>query len=336
MQNFIPASADIIDSLQNLPGNLMELSTAFARLDIQASTFAVSYVAKSLRPPLVPVMFKSVLQARDTLNDIVAYMYQLLKPHRECHRTLPYTALPSTTATQVKNIEMLLKKWSLIFGIFLKPETRCVAQTLIETLGINVLRIQHIAAWIHISTFFYRDQLSFDAFTLEFKKIIELADIVIRDAEAYGDITSFSADVGIIPALYLVACKCRDPRLRRQAIDLLKRAGREGVWDGQAMAAVATWAMKQEERQSEQHDDGSFIGEERRLREISLALISRELKRMTLVSTRRMRDGTLEYVAGEVHWGQAAGGECKIDIEQDQDQFSLLISKWRDWITASS
>lgn len=60
---------------------------------------------------------------------------------------------------------------------------------------------------------------------------------------------SFSADLGIVPPLYVVATKCRDPWLRRQAIQLLKSsARREGMWDSELTSNIATWVMKLEEQ----------------------------------------------------------------------------------------
>ncbi|KAL1839196.1 hypothetical protein VTJ49DRAFT_1785 [Mycothermus thermophilus] len=59
---------------------------------------------------------------------------------------------------------------------------------------------------------------------------------------------SFSADLGIVPPLYVVATKCRDPRLRRQAIRLLRSsARREGMWDSELTARIAMWIAEVEE-----------------------------------------------------------------------------------------
>lgn len=59
---------------------------------------------------------------------------------------------------------------------------------------------------------------------------------------------SFSADLGIVPPLYVVATKCRDPNLRRQAIHILRSsARREGMWDSELTARIAEWVMLVEE-----------------------------------------------------------------------------------------
>ncbi|OAA61118.1 Zn(2)-C6 fungal-type DNA-binding domain protein [Niveomyces insectorum RCEF 264] len=59
---------------------------------------------------------------------------------------------------------------------------------------------------------------------------------------------SFSADLGIVPPLYVVATKSRDRVIRRQAIQLLRSsARREGMWDSELTARIGMWVMEIEE-----------------------------------------------------------------------------------------
>ena len=51
---------------------------------------------------------------------------------------------------------------------------------------------------------------------------------------------TFTLDIGLIGPLYDIACRCRDPLLRRRAIHLLRISGRqEGIWDSALGARVA-------------------------------------------------------------------------------------------------
>lgn len=67
--------------------------------------------------------------------------------------------------------------------------------------------------------------------------------------ETYSHIKpSFALDLGIIPPLYVVATKCRDRKLRREAISLLTSSHRrEGMWDSRLCAGVGNWIMDVEE-----------------------------------------------------------------------------------------
>ncbi|KAI9648892.1 hypothetical protein NHQ30_001458 [Ciborinia camelliae] len=59
---------------------------------------------------------------------------------------------------------------------------------------------------------------------------------------------SFALDLGIIPPLFVVATKCRDRSLRREAISLLTSSHRrEGMWDSRLCAVVGNWIMRVEE-----------------------------------------------------------------------------------------
>ncbi|KAE8443324.1 hypothetical protein EG329_001967 [Mollisiaceae sp. DMI_Dod_QoI] len=58
----------------------------------------------------------------------------------------------------------------------------------------------------------------------------------------------FSFDTGIIPPLHVVATKCRDPAVRREAIDILFASPRqEGMWDGVLSARIGRWIVTCEE-----------------------------------------------------------------------------------------
>ncbi|KAF7511055.1 hypothetical protein GJ744_005601 [Endocarpon pusillum] len=64
----------------------------------------------------------------------------------------------------------------------------------------------------------------------------------------------FSLSIGIIPPLYLVASRCRDPAIRRQVIHLLSICNRrEGIWDSQVTSQLASQILDIEEAGARQH-----------------------------------------------------------------------------------
>jgi hypothetical protein len=70
-----------------------------------------------------------------------------------------------------------------------------------------------------------------------------------REKDSYSHIkASFALDLGIIPPLFVAATKCRERRLRRDAISLLiSTPRREGMWDSLLCGRVAQWIMEVEE-----------------------------------------------------------------------------------------
>lgn len=58
----------------------------------------------------------------------------------------------------------------------------------------------------------------------------------------------FSFEFRILPMIFGVATKCRDPILRREAIRIMLSAHwKEGIWDSLLCGKTATWMMNIEE-----------------------------------------------------------------------------------------
>ncbi|KAN0098227.1 hypothetical protein V8E51_013890 [Hyaloscypha variabilis] len=109
---------------------------------------------------------------------------------------------------------------------------------------------------------------------------------------------SFALDLGIVPPLFVVATKCRDRKLRREAIRLLLSSPRrEGMWDSILSGRVAQWIMEIEE-EGLSHYEGPWgraametVGEDRRVmvKEILFDMQRREAR--LRCGTRGAREG---------------------------------------------
>lgn len=98
------------------------------------------------------------------------------------------------------------------------------------------------------------------------------------------------------------------------------------------MAAAARWVVKlEEEGGGEGHDDdGGFVPEARRLREVAVT-INRQAKRMRIVSSKRDGDNVASYVAGNVGWGESA------DVEiEDEAGLAFWVKEWRGYVELST
>jgi hypothetical protein len=251
-------------------------------------------------------------------------MYRLFKPipGGERYRTLPYKLLPPPIHKKVNHVQTFLKQWSSTFDSLLHDIAPKASS---NATSIKVLQIQHLTITIHISTLFYRDQLAFDAFTSDFAQVINLAASVVETLPVNNNGSPvISFDVGIVKPLYFTACRCRNTILRHKAISLLMRSGIEGIYNGTAMAAAASWAARYEE-------DGEevFVKEERRLREVGTAM-NRVAKRMRLVGLVRDGEGVVKYVAGTVGWGDDAG-EIGFDVNGDEG-LPFWVEQWREYV----
>lgn len=278
---------------------------------------------------MVPAIFRTIEEARRTWENIVRYRYRLLKQYEGHYSTLPYSAIPPVLATRHAKVEKVI-------GAF---NTSLIASVLgAETAAFHVLKAQHLTATITLSTLFYRDELAYDAFIAQFKEIIShcqsVIEISMRDRTNRARL-GFSFDLGIIWPLYIVACKCRHPVVRRKAIALLPKSNLEGLWDGRAMAAIGQWAMDLEEDDGAKNDD-QFIPEERRLRLIAL-LTNRNNKTAQPISCTRSSDGILHYVGATVHWGEATdiastSGKVRNPATGVEELLEYWINNWRSYI----
>ncbi|KAM3433623.1 hypothetical protein MY4824_005849 [Beauveria thailandica] len=98
------------------------------------------------------------------------------------------------------------------------------------------------------------DPLRWDAHTDAFREMIQHAEAAtqVDQDDAVASTRKgpqFHMHIGVVPLLYGIIHKCRDPSIRRRAIMLMSRSQRlEGVWDSKVMLGVALRAMAVEEQ----------------------------------------------------------------------------------------
>ena len=113
-----------------------------------------------------------------------------------------------------------------------------------QVLQIYVTHCKICALTIHPQL---ENEMRFDLCMPEFDKIARLAadffgtGQVEAHEEGFLRYPSFSVHIGVLHILWFVAIKCRDPRVRRHAIRLLRGCnhGDNDAWDGQKIARYA-------------------------------------------------------------------------------------------------
>lgn len=148
-----------------------------------------------------------------------------------------------------------LRAWPPALDEFLEhgPYTaECARRTML-------LKMNYISTFINISTVLQPDMAdNYLEFTPSFRQILSLATMLLRPATTESrvdllraitlnivekdsnDIPMFAFVPGAIQPLHVVAEKCVDSSLCREAIALLEeRPWKEGAWDSTTMAAIA-------------------------------------------------------------------------------------------------
>lgn len=93
-------------------------------------------------------------------------------------------------------------------------------------------------------------EMVYDVFLPDFRYIVRACAKLIgsHNTTKMRPSPRFTFEVGIVPPLHVTATKCRDPVVRREAVELLFESPRqEGMWDGVLSARIGKWICSCEE-----------------------------------------------------------------------------------------
>ncbi|KAG5946176.1 hypothetical protein E4U53_006617 [Claviceps sorghi] len=234
---------------------------------------------------LIPYRFANLLEARLASDRLCEKLVRFIE-RLQIAKNNKSNVLPASWRQYGMNLKGQLDAWAEafrpIFQSRLDPRVDDV-----EKAGIAALKMFQINSDVLFLMMFCDTEVQFDAFFPHFKTVVDLGWEVVEaeerqaaaaekafvqtsrcqhNATAMSTNTnteggfragkfrrshikpSFAADLGIVPPLYVVATKCREPRLRRRAIQLLRSsARREGMWDSELAAKIGEWVMHIEE-----------------------------------------------------------------------------------------
>lgn len=236
----------------------------------------------STSQPNVPDVFHSLLEARLAWDNLCERIMRFNETMFSYTRTIsPMGILPQSLQAHGAGFREEMQRWTTAFEPILASRT-APSKSSQEKTGIAVLKMNQIMGSVLFMMTFADSEMQFDRFLPDFRKIVDLATEVVGDEERRAaakrcpdprscrhhstqpDIfggqdynarhikPSFSADLGVVPPLFVVATKCRDPLTRRQAIQLLRTSSRrEGMWDSELAARIGMWITAIEEEDME-------------------------------------------------------------------------------------
>ncbi|KAL8358241.1 hypothetical protein RB601_009584 [Gaeumannomyces tritici] len=227
----------------------------------------------------IPDRFSSLIEARVAWDTLCEQCFRAMETMTQYSNAGP-NLLPESMMVYGRAFAARIQSWSDAFDPILssRKEPGINPQ---EKAGIAVLKMFQIMGQILYLMTFSDSEMQFDSFKGHFEAIVDLATEVVGDEEQRAaqrrcpnqDVycrhqhhqlarlgvagyeyaanhikPSFSADLGIVPPLYVVAAKSRDPIIRRRAIQLLRSsARREGMWDSELVAQIGIWLVEIEE-----------------------------------------------------------------------------------------
>ena len=186
------------------------------------------------------------------LDNLLISVYQLVKSNLGMYRYWKTDAVPLEWILRKQEATVTFEAWLAALENFFQNTNLRLRPT--EVKNLLGLRLQIKVAICMLKTCIDSGpETSFDAFEDDFEDIVsrveQMADslALVEGLPLDNESTAFTMDLGIIHPLFFVATKCRNWTLRRRAINELKRAGREGVWEGPIMALVSERIVQIEE-----------------------------------------------------------------------------------------
>ena len=237
-----------------------EVVQAFSRASMQAKTFTKVAAARttttsprliSSTRTLVPTInitstFSDLHQASACLETLVEHGYSIMDPVR----LAPDYRLCSKLLAR---FPPLLQTWYATLDQFLCQHQDTGPHFRKQVL---YLKIQYFVAHIMTPSPYNNAESRFDTRTREFELIVGFATEFLGLVTDWDNIIPFpdteashKCGLGIIPALYICASRCRCPVLRRKAVDLLcLRNWRERLFSSAVPATIAEWIIATEEQ----------------------------------------------------------------------------------------
>ncbi|KAF5715485.1 transcriptional regulatory moc3 [Fusarium globosum] len=218
------------------------LATLFEKLNLHSVTYATTLD--------VPLTGQSINPSLTLMSPDRALYHVLHASYRFISSALPYkyahpAQIPSDLLIEQGRCQGNLQKWLLTNQ--LDPQYS-ISDPQNEQL--LVLRMQCYAALIYVSNTLQPFETAFDNHALEFQEIIASAKAVldIRSSDkSSNSLPMFTPEMGIIQPLFFATLKYRNSFWRRQALDLLKKSGREGPWCGAIEAQILEVVIAAEE-----------------------------------------------------------------------------------------
>ncbi|KAM0230408.1 hypothetical protein ACHAP5_011370 [Fusarium lateritium] len=186
--------------------------------------------------------------------------YDLQHWGRKTKSSLDFSLLFRALSIQ-QRLQRGLSSWLQAYRVWTKrpPSSDHPPLRPAEQLAQRLLLVYYTMASIITDTALYAgDESVFDHHVLQFASIIawakELTETNKPSASKHAASHShcsryftFTSDLGLIPALYYTAIKCRDLELRKTALSMLAtKTHQEGIWEGSTAALIAAEVIRLE------------------------------------------------------------------------------------------
>lgn len=263
-----------------------QLGATLARLDLQMESYlALHPMNDNPVAELESIPLNHTYPARFTkLSEAFPLALELsisgVRHTRNAFRSLNLGSNLDALERERDYIHNFVRQWKKAFRpILLERETgqyygnrgSCgVLQLYACVLGFEVLLVTSLS----------KEEIIYDRYTEQFRQIVSVCRrllVMDRDWDRRSrpvDYLKAQFGLGVLMSIYIVATRCREPLIRRDAIATLREwPSKNGIWDSLHIAQVAEWIMGIEEEVARENNNN--ISEEARIRMYSLKVTTK-------------------------------------------------------------
>lgn len=232
-----------------------ELLQIFSRLNIQTCLFGRGIAPLDIHPEKSTstdsgekLTFDNISQARETLSNLQCRTLVFI---RACGSKsgITYEDVYEQQRKEQQSLEMEFYTWHAAFDRLRKRSSK--ATGIADPRAPLALLIEYHTSLVWVLTCISQEESHFDNFTPHFEEIVCLAENILKlgpGTESTPVAEQLSLDPGILAHIYWTAHKCRDPLIRRRAIQALARCpAKQGMWRRSLIVQVASKIVEIEE-----------------------------------------------------------------------------------------
>lgn len=235
---------------------------------------------------VVPAIFAGIVEARECLEELISSI-------------LIITDNPSSLASDTRvALEFRLRQWLSACELTAIRDPWKAKSTM--WYGYRFLKVHYQTAMVMLNTVTSKDETVYDNHLNEFE------DIVTGSVETHQHVkdlrTLLGFHMGMIPPLFFTALHCREPTIRRRALQALHECRScEGLWNSCSAYKLAESVVMVEERGPGIKLKAQDIGQEARVR-IWDAKWYAERQEIIVQYQRWPYDETAEIVRRKIRW----------------------------------
>ncbi|MCJ1467591.1 hypothetical protein MMC07_006216 [Pseudocyphellaria aurata] len=281
-----------------------EIVPQFVRLRVQAKSTLDNYLSvadPTTRAMRVPKKFSNLGEARNTLYGIMSLVFNIGRAEKlvfEKRKAQPEIYAKILLEKQAYHAS-LLEQWRVEYDDLLTHLRTSMGSK--DLRGATLLQIHYNTALTMLDCVHTTLQCDLDPLLAQFKEIVTLAKS-LTEATRISGVSPWRnlllVDQGIVAPLFLVATKCRDPLLRREAAHLISSPRREGTWDAQAAVTVAERVIAIEEEGLSQVNAAKDVPESSRIYKIrckKIDLVSHQAEVVFYLNASKGADDTYTF-----------------------------------------